>query len=213
MQLSLKQKCCADLTDGNKTHRMNIYATRKRNIFNPSDDKPFELSRSKIDLFFQCPRCFYLDRRLGVAPPRGFPFNLNDAVDMLLKKECDEYREKKESHPLAATMGLALVPMRHEQLDVWRNPFEGVRYHHTPSNFIVFGGIDDVWCDADGTLTVVDYKATSKDEEVTIDAAWQDSYKRQIEVYQWLFRANGFTVSDTGYFMYANADRSADGFQ
>ena len=191
---------------------MNIHATRKRNIFDPKDSKPFELSRSKIDLFFQCQRCFYLDRRLGVAPPRGFPFNLNDAIDLLLKKEFDQYREKKEPHPLVAAAGLALIPMQHEQLEEWRNPFTGIRYHHQPSNFIVFGGIDDVWCDAEGVVTVADYKATSKDEEVTIDAAWQDSYKRQLEVYQWLFRNNGFTASDTGYFVYANGDRSADAF-
>lgn len=191
---------------------MNIHATRKRNIFDPASKEPFALSRSKIDLFFQCPRCFYLDRRLGVAPPRGFPFNLNDAIDLLMKKEFDQYREKQEPHPLVAAEGLSLVPMQHEQLEVWRNPFKGVRYHHQPSNFIVSGGVDDVWCDAEGTVTVVDYKATSKDEEVTIDAPWQDSYKRQLEVYQWLFRNNGFTVSDTGYFVYANGDRSADDF-
>ena len=191
---------------------MNIHATRKRNIFDPTSSEPFALSRSKIDLFFQCPRCFYLDRRLGVAPPRGFPFNLNNAVDLLLKKEFDIYRAKKEPHPLVVAARLSLIPMQHEQLEVWRNPFEGVRYHHQPSNFIVFGGVDDVWCDSDGVVTVVDYKATSKNEEVNIDAAWQQSYKRQLEVYQWLFRNNGFTVSDTGYFVYANGDQSSDGF-
>ena len=163
-------------------------------------------------MLFQCPRCFYLDRRLGVAPPRGFPFNLNDAVDLLLKKEFDQYREKKEPHPLIAAAGLSLVPMQHEQLETWRDPFKGVRYQHQLSNFIVYGGVDDVWCDAEGVVTVVDYKATSKEGEVTIDAPWQDSYKRQLEIYQWLFRNNGFTVSDTGYFVYANGDRTADTF-
>ena len=191
---------------------MNIHATRKRNIFDPAVTAPFELSRSKIQLFLDCPRCFYLDRRLGVAPPRGFPFNINDAVDVLMKKEYDAYREKGEPHPLAREAGLSLVPFRHDKLDQWRNPFEGVRHHHTESNFIVFGGVDDVWTDADGMLYVVDYKATSKDEEVTIDAAWQRSYKNQIEIYQWLFRHNGFTVSDTGYFVYANGIRTEPSF-
>ena len=193
-------------------YSMNVHATRKRNIFNPTNSEPFALSRSKIDLFFQCPRCFYLDRRLGVSPPRGFPFNLNDAVDVLLKKEFDLYRVRQEPHPLVASEGLSLVPMQHRDLNVWRDPFKGVRYHHQLSNFIVFGGVDDVWHDTEGVLTVVDYKATSKDGEVTIDAGWQQSYKRQLEVYQWLFRNNGFTVSDTGYFVYANGDRSAEKF-
>ncbi|MDP3727440.1 MAG: PD-(D/E)XK nuclease family protein, partial [bacterium] len=62
-----------------------------------------------------------------------------------------------------------------------------------------------------GELIVVDYKATSKDGEVSLDAEWQDGYKRQLEVYQWLFRRNGFAVSATGYFVYCNgnADREA----
>jgi hypothetical protein len=60
-------------------------------------------------------------------------------------------------------------------------------------------------------LIVVDYKATSKEGEVNLDADWQDGYRRQIEVYQWLFRSNGFKVSDTGYFVYVNGqtDRAA----
>lgn len=192
---------------------MNQYATRKKNFFKPSSTTPFDLSRSKIDLFFKCQRCLYLDRRLGVAPMRGFPFNLNEAVDLLLKKECDIYRAKQESHPIAISAGLALIPMQHANLERWRNPFEGVRYHHEASNFVIFGGIDDVWCDENGTVTVVDYKATSKDGEVTIDAEWQQSYKRQLEIYQWLFRNNGFTVSNTGYFIYANGDRSQKEFK
>lgn len=59
---------------------------------------------------------------------------------------------------------------------------------------------------------MVDYKATSKDTEVTLDAEWQDGYKRQMEVYQWLLRQNGFEVSDTGYFVYANGKRDREAF-
>ena len=64
----------------------------------------------------------------------------------------------------------------------------------------------------DGQVMVVDYKATSKDKEVSIDSGWQISYKRQMEVYQWLLRQNGLTVSNTGYFVYANGRTDFDGF-
>ena len=63
---------------------------RTRNIYDPHSDKPFKLSRSRLELFLNCPRCFYMDRRLGVDRPPGFPFNLNSAVDALLKKEFDD---------------------------------------------------------------------------------------------------------------------------
>lgn len=33
-----------------------------------------------------------------------------------------------------------------------------------------------------------------------------------MEVYQWLLRQNGFTVSDTGYFVYCNGDADKEAF-
>lgn len=185
--------------------------TRTRNLFDPQGKEPFALSRSKIDLFLECPRCFYLDRRLGVGRPPGFPFSLNSAVDKLLKKEFDIHRAKQTSHPLMKTYGIEAVPFAHEDMNEWRENFKGVRFHHEPTNFIVTGAVDDIWELADKTLAVVDYKATSKDTEVNLDADWQIGYKRQMEVYQWLLRAKGFSVSNTGYFVYCNGstDKSA----
>jgi hypothetical protein len=49
-------------------------------LFDAKSDKHFPLSRTKVELFLDCPRCFYLDRRLGIGRPAGFPFNLNSAV-------------------------------------------------------------------------------------------------------------------------------------
>ena len=59
-------------------------ANRIKNLYDSSDKEPFRISRSKIDLYTECPKCFYLDRKLGVAPPPGFPFSLNSAGGTLL---------------------------------------------------------------------------------------------------------------------------------
>lgn len=184
---------------------------RSRNLFDPESSSPFKISRSKLDLFLRCPRCFYLDRRLGVAQPPGFPFSLNSAVDTLLKKEFDIHRAKGRPHPLMKTYGLNLIPLQHEQLDEWRENFRGVQYHHLQSNFIITGAVDDLWTDEKGVVYVVDYKSTSKETEVNLEAEWQIGYKRQMEIYQWLLRCNGLEVSDTGYFVYCNGrtDRAA----
>ena len=99
---------------------------------------------------------------------------------------------------------LDVVPFEDARMDVWRENFKGVEVRHAPTGFTVSGAVDDIWVNPSGEVHVVDYKATSKDEEVTLDAEWQDGYKRQMEVYQWLLRGNGLTVSDTGYFVYAN---------
>jgi len=187
---------------------------RTRNLYKQNDTKPFRLSRSKIDLFLECPRCFYLDRKLGIGRPPGFPFSLNGAVDALLKKEFDMHRAHKTVHPLVKEFGLELVPFQHEFIGVWRDSLRrGITYLVPDTNILVTGGVDDVWVDPKTEeLVIVDYKATSKNGEVSIDAEWQDGYKRQMEIYQWLFRQNGFKVSRTGYFVYCNGKADLDAF-
>ena len=82
----------------------------------------------------------------------------------------------------------------------------------SPRILLITGAVDDVWVNPAGELIVVDYKATAKKSEVSIDAPWQISYKRQLEVYQWLLRQNGFDVNNTGYFVYTNGRLDLDGF-
>lgn len=194
-------------------HMSQFYTPRRvKGLYTPSSKRPFRLSRSKIDLFLECPRCFFLDRRLGIGRPPGYPFALNSAVDALLKKEFDIHRKGRTAHPLMKAYGIDAVPFNHPKMNEWRDALRGgVTYVDPITNFNVTGGIDDLWMNAKDEIHVVDYKATAKDGEVNLDAEWQDGYKRQVEVYQWLLRKNDFTVSDTAYFVYANGqtDRKA----
>ncbi len=161
----------------------------------------------------ECQRCFYIDNKLGTARPPGFPFNLNSAVDALLKKEFDIHRDGKTPHPLMESYGIKAVPFQHPKMDIWRENFKGIEYHHPTTGFTVSGAVDDVWVNDQGELMIVDYKSTSKDEKIeALDQDWHDGYKRQMETYQWLFRRNGFKVSDTGYFVYANATKDKKAF-
>ena len=184
----------------------------RKKLYDPKAEEAFRVSRSKIDLFLECPRCFYLDRRLGVSRPQGFPFSLNSAVDALLKKEFDIYRKQKTPHPLMESYGIDAAPFSDARMEKWRENFTGVEAFFEPANFVVFGAVDDIWQTPGCELIVVDYKATSKDSEVNLDAEWQEGYKRQMEVYQWLLRRNDLEVSDTGYFVYANGKRDREAF-
>ncbi|HVS59027.1 MAG TPA: PD-(D/E)XK nuclease family protein [Candidatus Saccharimonadales bacterium] len=190
---------------------MNYWRERSQ-PYKPGQTAPFKVSRSKIELFMQCPRCFWLDVRLKITRPSSPPFNINKAIDELFKKEFDTYRKQGKPHPLMVEFGVTAIPFQHDQLDVWRETFTGVVTLHKPTNLHVFGAVDDLWVNDDGEVIVVDYKATAKDKDVSIDSDWQISYKRQMEVYQWLLRQNGLTVSDTGYFVYTNGRMDLDGF-
>lgn len=165
----------------------------------------WKLSRSKIDLFTECRRCFFLDNRLGIKRPSMPPFSLNVAVDTLLKQEFDVHRSAQTSHPLMKAYGLRAVPASHPMISIWRENFKGITYTHPETQLRMSGAIDDLWLLESGEYAVVDYKATAKDEDVTeLNDTWHDGYRRQVEVYQWLLRRQGLTVSDTGYFVYCN---------
>ncbi|UCH79864.1 MAG: PD-(D/E)XK nuclease family protein [Nitrospiraceae bacterium] len=194
---------------------MSLYYTpqRTKNIYRPDNNRPFKLSRTKVELFLECPRCFYLDRRLGVGRPPGYPFNLNSAVDTLLKQEFDMHRVEGRPHPLIEQYGVDAVPVRHDNLDSWRHNFTGVQHLHEETNLLIFGAIDDLWQNSSGEYIVVDYKATSKNERITeLNAEWHRGYKRQMEVYQWLLRRNKLVVSDTGYYVYCNGQTDKQAF-
>ena len=190
----------------------NVYKYNRSPAYQPGQKTVFKISRSKIELFIQCPRCFWLDARLKIKRPSGPPFQINKAIDELFKKDFDSYRVKKKPHPIMVKNGIEAIPFSHQDLDKWRYNFTGVSTLHTPTNLHVYGAVDDVWIDDQGRLIVVDYKATSKNSEVSLDADWQMSYKRQMEIYQWLLKQNGFEVSDKGYFVYTNARVDVDGF-
>jgi len=189
---------------------------RTRNLFNPASREPFKLSRSKLEFFLECPRCFYLDRRLGVGRPSGPSFSLNSAVDALLKKEFDAHRAEAKTHPLMKHYGVKAVPFQHEKIDEWRYVFTGIQVLHEKTNFLLFGAIDDIWVKDDNSLSIVDYKSTSTEKEISLDDKWKQVYKRQMEIYQWLARHNrdlkDYNISDTGYFVYCNGRKDREAF-
>jgi len=165
-----------------------------------------KVSRSKLELFTKCQRCFWLDVKNGVKQPPGFPFTLNNAVDYLLKAEFDKHRDAKTRHPVMEKFKIDAIPFAHENMNKWRHNFTGVQVDHKKSGFLVYGAVDDLWVNPDGEISVVDYKATGANEHKI-----HDSYRRQMEIYQWLLRQNGLEVSDIGYFVFAKANK-AEGF-
>ncbi len=182
-------------------------------VYNPYQD--FRLSRSKIENYIRCQKCFFLENKIGLKQIPMIPFNLNIAVDELLKKEFDWHRKNQELHPLIDQYGLNFVPFDHPQIDVWRNSLSaGISYKDPKTNFIVFGGVDDVWQDPESSkIVIVDYKATSKAGRIEkLSSEWHAGYKRQLEIYAWLFDKNGFDIYPDGYFVYCNANKDKEAF-
>ncbi len=203
---------------------MNRYKQRQRNLYIPIrlrsgsttfSKVPFRISRGKIDDFLKCPRCFYLDRRLGLGRPSMPGWALNSAVDALLKNEFDLLRKKGQAHELMKQYKIDAVPFDHPDLPVWRDDvyrFVGASFLHKPTNLEICGIIDDVWINKKKELLIVDYKATSTQSEISLEDEYKQAYKKQMEIYQWIFRRMGFQVNQTGYFVYANAGKNRPKF-
>ena len=166
-----------------------------------------KLSRSAIEQYLNCKRCFILMYKYKVRL-NTLPFTLNSAVDNLCKNEFDYYREKQEPHPLFIENGIDAVPFKHEDMNKWRNNFQGISYYESNTDVHFYGAVDDVWVKPDGELILSDVKSTSKNnfdwEETWNKYEYPKAYRRQLEMYQWLFRKNGFKVSNTAYLVYFN---------
>ena len=186
---------------------MNKYKQRKGNLYNPGSRQPFRISRSRMEMFLECPRCFYLDRRVGLDRPDLPSWPLNDAVDHLLKNEFDLLRKDGRKHTLMKKYGVNAVPFQHPDLAEWRDDyahFVGACVLHEPTNLEICGIIDDLWINSKGQLHIVDYKATSTSKEISLEDEYKQSYKKQVEWYQWIFRQKGLEVSNVAYFIFAN---------
>src|SRR4029077_7386808 len=100
-----------------------LYMMQKKRsgLYKPDSLAPFNVSRSKIALFLECPQCFWLDRKLGISRPDMPGWSLNSAVDTLLKNEFDVLREQKQPHRLMLSHRIDAIPFYHPALPIWRD--------------------------------------------------------------------------------------------
>ena len=193
---------------------------RHRGTYNPENHEAYELSRSRIENFVKCPACFYLTQVKGIKFPSIPGFNINEATDILLKRDFDKYRGAKTTHDFLINLGMAhLIPFEHPDFELWTQSMHfgaqgRMHFIHEASNLKVGGGLDDVWLNTKTEeLHIVDYKSTSQKTEgmeITLKDKWKAAYKRQMDLYVWVMQKKGFNVSSTGYFLYCDGDRFSD---
>lgn len=181
---------------------------RHKPLFDPSLPFPLRLSRRTAELFLECPRCFYNEVRRGIKRPSIPSFTLNKAVDTLLKREFDKYRKRKKPHPLFAACYVNGVPYAGSEIDIWRSVMKGIQVFLSEENVEISGAPDDVLQMPNGSLSVVDFKATAKKAElsgIALAGMYADSYTRQLSWYTFLIQQQGYPISDIGYLLIVNA--------
>ena len=170
-----------------------------------------KISRSGLKLFLDCPRCFWLDLHHKIKRPPGYPYTLSSAVDYLVKREFDVYREKGELPPVLALSGVEGLKnaklYNGENFSEWRNNFKGVAYWDEGLNAILYGAVDDILEFSDDSLAVVDYKSSGS-KEITI----YDDYQKQMDVYNWILKQKGYETYPEAFFVFYQVKKDEDGF-
>lgn len=165
--------------------------------------KQLQLSPNSLNLFLECPHCFWLEKKQGIKRPPPYPYALNQAVDALLKQEFDSYRVKGEIHPLISDNNIqAKLFPNQDLLNQWRSNFSGIRFYDPDLNATLFGAVDDVLEFSDGKLAPLDYKSTgSKAANV------YDRFQIQMDIYTHLLEKNGFLTPRKGYLAFYIVDK------
>ncbi|MDP2864171.1 MAG: PD-(D/E)XK nuclease family protein [bacterium] len=168
-----------------------------------NSNKPIQLSPNSLNLYYECPLCFWLDKRQGIKRPPPYPYALNNAVDTLLKEEFDKYRKKRELHPLLVAYNIpAKLFPNQKLLDEWRNNFKGIRYYDAELDATLFGAVDDILEFSDGRLAPMDYKSTgSKVAKV------YDRFQLQMDIYTFLLEKNGYKTVKKGCLAFYVVDK------
>ena len=178
----------------------------KKKLYIRNNKDPFPINRTKLDLYRDCRRCFYLDVVKGIRRPHGPPQVINTTIVQLIKNEYDYHRENQTQPDVLKN--LHLIPIKHKNLEMWRNPFVGVKFVHKKSNFKISGSINDLWFNnKERKFVVVDYKSTSKKDELSEENIWP-GYWKHLSYYKYLLEKNGIEVSNLGYLLFVNAQKN-----
>ena len=166
--------------------------------------KPIQLSPNSLNLYLECPHCFWLDKNMGIKRPPPYPYALNSAVDSLLKDEFDTYSAKNLPHPMLKDNNIdARLFSNQKLLNQWRNNFAGIRFFDPDLQATLFGAVDDVLEFDGGAIAPLDYKSTGSSA-----ANVYDRFQLQLDTYTFLMEKNGFKTTRKGYLAFYIVDKS-----
>ena len=164
---------------------------------------PFRLSASTLNLFRDCPRCFWKQFNEGVKRPAGIFPSLPSGMDRVLKAHFDSF------------MGRGLLPPELKGLDgsvklfddklklfEWRDNFRGLKWADSSGN-VLTGALDNVLVEAGGKLVVLDFKTRG----FPLKENSHSYYEGQLDAYNFLLRKNGFQTVDYSYLLFYHPAR------
>lgn len=158
-----------------------------------------------LNLFRECPKCFWLHYNERVQRPRGIFPSLPGGMDEVIKVYFDKFRGSKEGVPpeLKGKVPGVLVPDQ-QLMNEWRNWRTGLQYETIvkagtkSAKVTLFGALDE--CLVEGDVYIpLDYKTRGS---APIDGDSEKYYQTQLDTYASLLSHNGYQVADSAYLVY-----------
>lgn len=173
-----------------------------------NNHEQIELSPTTLNLFLECPRCFWIRMKEKKYRPQGpFP-SLPNGIDLFLKEYCDYFRGKPDLPPVLNGMGIKgnIIPDQ-VLIDKWRRG-EGLKVQGSNSGIILYGKLDEALLLEDGSYAPFDFKTRGFPPKET-----HASYQLQMDVYSLLLQENGCKISDIAYLAYFYPKRGVMHFE
>lgn len=157
--------------------------------------KIVNLSPSKLNLFNDCPRCFYDAYALKCPRPRGIFPTLPSGMDRVIKEYMDQFRGTLPPMLIDRVKGQLMFDI--EKLNKWRNWRTGLEYIDTVRGIRLIGALDDC---LEGEIGYIPIDWKTKGKKPADDGS--QYYQTQLDCYNLMLYASGYKVLDMGYLVY-----------
>ncbi len=159
----------------------------------------YTLSPSRLRLFQECRKCFWLETVHSIKRPQGFASSLPSGIDAVLKDHFDLYRELGSLPPELAIEGLDDYHLfdDRETLSVWRTNSQGLRYRDFRSGILLRGAIDALLV-KDTQYVILDFKTRGYARKPKTHTYYQS----QLDVYAFLLEQNGYEPADHAFLLF-----------
>ena len=159
------------------------------------------LSKSALEKYRTCPRCFWLEKREGLKQPEGIRSGLPMGMDRVIKNHYDAWRAQGELPPeiREALPGWKLYDGKRMSLSDMRNWRKGLAVD-LGEGITLSGALDDLLYHPERKVyAMLDYKTKAK---ATNEADTRKYYGLQAEVYDGNLDKNGYPTEGNAIFVY-----------
>jgi len=151
-----------------------------------------------LNLFLECPRCFWLRFNEGVHRPEVIFPSLPGGMDRIIKDYFDSFRVKGELPPELKGKVEGKLIEDQALLDEWRNWRKGLIYEDPQLEATLAGALDDCLVDQ-GHYIPVDYKTRGSAPK---EGNSEEYYQVQLDAYTFLLQKNGYATREFAYLVY-----------